>query len=509
MNNYYRLSKSPIWNIQKNYYKKLGIETWGKAMVPFVATTNSFVANSYAQTISAYISDIQMNNPNALPVNIVELGVGHGRFSFMLIKALYELYKGYEIMPFRYIMTDIAWVSVDAWSTHEKLKPFIEAGILDFAIFDVVEQKDTNLVLSNNSFEQTIKDKPLVIVANFIFDVLPFDLFKVKNDEIFQCSVAVEMDNGISLDDEPEKVIKNTILKQKYIPITKDYYEDEKLNKLLNYYKKNITDSVVQIPYSSIKTIDYFRVLSKENLWLIGEEASTRLEELDGNSNTGIKEEGSFTVRVNLHAVMQYIKDENNIFLSSDFPDSRFDSYAIISNTNNVDHTMTKNAFINSQVLFGPRSFFRFFVSLSRSKAELSDDGILSLLELSKYDPYIVRRFNNEILNACLKTRGFKKEALKYALIKTWDNYYEIGEDYKYAYFIGRMLKRLDAYSEAILFFNRALEQNKGEDYKTYYWMGMASLDLKNINDAKGYFKMSIKLNNTYLVAIKELEKLE
>ncbi len=508
MDKFYRFSQSPIWQIQKDYYKQLGIDTWGKAMVPFVATTNNFVANGYAQTIHAFILDIQQTNNKDFPINIIELGTGHGRFSFMLLNALNKIYGNIDNPPFRYIMTDIAPISIEAWKNHPKLKPFINTGILDFALFDAVTQEDTQLIISKKSLKQTIKDKPTVIVANFILDVLPYDLFKIQNGTVNQCKVSMNMENQITKDDSTDKIIDNISLTQQYTKCEDNYYQDEKLDRLLEYYKNNIDNSIVQFPLYILKTIDYFRNLSKNSLWLIGEEANIKLEQLEGNSSTGIKKEGSFTTRVNLHAITKYLENENTILLSSNLPDQRYDNYAILNNIHTNNYAMTKNMFLQTQVLFGPRSFFRFVVSLSRSETKLTDDGILSLLELSKYDPYIVHKFKNIILDICLTTKGFKQKALVKALLKTWNNYYDIGEDFKYAYYIGRMLKRLKASKEALQFFNMSITKNKHNNSIIYYQMGKVSLDLNHKNNAIKFFQTAIKLNSANNLAKKELDKL-
>lgn len=509
MNEFYRFSESPIWSIQKEYYKQLGVETWGKSMVPFFATSNSFVANGYAQTISAFITDCMLNDSKNLPVNIVELGAGHGKFSFMLLKALDEIYKGSSgSLPYKYIMTDIADVSIDVWRSHEKLKPYIEKGVLDFANFDVVTQKNTRMVVSGESFVKSIENKPTVIVANFLFDVLPYDLFRIKNKRIEECLVSVELTKGVTMEDSPADVIKNTHLKQKYISFEGKYDNENSYGNLLNYYQHNIKESIFQIPIHTLKTFDYFHKLSDKNLWLIGEEASIKLEQLDGINNTGIKEEGSFTSRVNLHALINYIEDKNTLFLSSDFPDARYDCYAILTGNNQFNYRLTKNSFQQSQVLFGPRSFFRLYKSLRRTNAELTDDGVLSLLELSKYDPTIVRRFRDIILAVCSTTKGFKRLALVKALLKTWDNYYDIGEKNRVAYYLARMFTRLGAVDEAIELFNKALAENNGDQHKIYYYLGELSLKQYNKNEAIVLFETALSYDSTYQVAKGKLRSL-
>ena len=470
-----RFSNSPLWDLQKNYYKDAGIDAWSKATVPFTATTNNFVANGYAQTIKMFISDVEQLNKNSLPINIIELGTGHGRFSFLLLQSLCKIFNEINI-PFRYIMTDVADVSIKAWSEHIKLKPFIDKGILDFAIFDVVSQKDTKLFFSKESFENKIKNHTNVIIANFLFDVLPYDIFRVKNGNIQECLVNIDYDNNKK---EIPEIIKSIDKQYIYMPINKEYYDVPKWNRLLEYYKDNlIEDTTFQFPISVLKTFDYFKSLSNSCLWLIAEEAIIDIKQFKNNKNINMNLNGGFDVRVNLHALFEYIKNKDTLFLSSDFPDERFDSYGVLTNIDKKKFNMTKDMFMQTQVLFGPRSFFRLIVSLRRNKIELTDDGLLSLFELSKYDPYLFKKFNTNLLNICKNTRGFKKEALLEAFHKALDNYYDIGESFDMEFTIGRLFFELKDYHSAMKCFLYSFSKNNSKS-KTKYYLDLCNQYLK------------------------------
>ncbi|WP_028301741.1 SAM-dependent methyltransferase [Oceanospirillum beijerinckii] len=496
-------SKSPIWQIQKEYYQQLGIETWGKAMVPFSATTNCFVAQGYAHNIAAFITDLQLQG-NHQPVNIVELGTGHGRFSFMLLKALEDLYQDYPEKPYRYIMTDIAPVSIQAWSQHARLQPFIEEGVLDFSLFDAVIQQDTTLEVSGDSFTQTLAGKPLVVVANFLLDVLPYDLFRVKQGEIQPYYATLTPDEQTLSSLSPEDAVKQVELQSQIGEAQDCYYDVPEWNQLLEYYRNEINDSVVQMPVCVLQTLDFFNQLSPHSLWLIAEEASLTLEKLEGHLSTGIKKQGSFTTRVNLHAVQYLLNDGRHQFLHAETPDPRFDSYALIKSAQPERFRLSRNSFKQNLTTFGPRSFFRLFVNLRREKPAFNDDGMLSLIELSQYDPYFFRRFRYRILDACKQARSFQTKALVKALLNIWDNYYDIGEDFPIAYYLARTFAILEYHDTAIEFLSLALEHDQQQapaqrqTHKLYYYLGLSNLETGQTELGEQFLRHSLSLGSEF-----------
>ncbi|MCP3679660.1 MAG: class I SAM-dependent methyltransferase [Gammaproteobacteria bacterium] len=61
--------------------------------VPFFVTSNTFIADAYAQVIIGYIRDQIQLSPNKpdQPFYVLELGSGPGRFAFYCAKRLLEL----------------------------------------------------------------------------------------------------------------------------------------------------------------------------------------------------------------------------------------------------------------------------------------------------------------------------------------------------------------------------------------------------------------------------------
>lgn len=69
----------------------------------------------------------------------MEVGAGHGKLSFLLLRKLVELREFWpEGCRFLFVMTDFTQEDVDFWKQHDALDPFIRDDLLDFAVFSAL-----------------------------------------------------------------------------------------------------------------------------------------------------------------------------------------------------------------------------------------------------------------------------------------------------------------------------------------------------------------------------------
>jgi hypothetical protein len=72
------------------------------------------------------------------PVYIVEIGAGHGKLAFLILRELMAAAEQFPVrgrIPFKYVLTDFNETTAAAWLEHECLKPYFDAGVLDYAVF--------------------------------------------------------------------------------------------------------------------------------------------------------------------------------------------------------------------------------------------------------------------------------------------------------------------------------------------------------------------------------------
>jgi tetratricopeptide (TPR) repeat protein len=177
-----------LWPLQRAYYLSEGVRCWSNNVVPNFVTTNTVIAASYARVILGFLRD-WFGTPGAdktQPVYVIEVGSGHGKFVFLLLRELMEMHElwpdlGFEEeiddvasvvassswrpcdkgvdsfgvsfvsetlsssnptrrrrkrAPFRIVITDFFDGSSSFWESHESFQTFFDAGVLDFAILD-------------------------------------------------------------------------------------------------------------------------------------------------------------------------------------------------------------------------------------------------------------------------------------------------------------------------------------------------------------------------------------
>src|SRR5437016_3470552 len=84
------LSRSVIWELQRQFYVQRGLKAWTEDMIPQFITNNPFIAEIYARIVAGFLFDciklegdgLQSPSPQN-PLRILELGAGPGKFSYL------------------------------------------------------------------------------------------------------------------------------------------------------------------------------------------------------------------------------------------------------------------------------------------------------------------------------------------------------------------------------------------------------------------------------------------
>lgn len=189
-----RVSDSHLWRLMTEYFAGAGSMAWTNETVPSFVTSNAFVAHNYARHVRAYIRDmVAKGQVSPLePVYVVELGAGLGKFSYFMLQELEAMrpVAGFDARQIRYVMSDFSWGTVRKWRRVEQLKPYLESGALDYAVFDAVKDDRVHLIHGNVTLAPGAVANPMVVIANYVFDTLPHDAFAVLNGTLHEVLVS-------------------------------------------------------------------------------------------------------------------------------------------------------------------------------------------------------------------------------------------------------------------------------------------------------------------------------
>jgi len=220
-----------------SFYDRKGVESWSQGIVPHFITCNAFIGHSYAQVLQGYLRDCARKarengpgfplvlDPNE-PLYIIELGAGSGKFSFFMLKALAEMRELLDF-PFKkivYVMTDFTQNNFKFWESHPGLRPYIEQGSLDLAIFDAVHDQVIHLAHAKKTLAPGTLKNPVCVVANYLFDTLCHDIFQVEGGVLKEGLISVGSKKGHEPDPLDPEIIKRFENRFMYREIGPDYY---------------------------------------------------------------------------------------------------------------------------------------------------------------------------------------------------------------------------------------------------------------------------------------------
>lgn len=311
---YIRLSELDVWQNQQQFFEHNGISAW--QTVPYYVTSNPLIARSYANVIIGYLRDCMSseNDPFInvkLPLYIVELGAGTGRFSFYFLRYLFDSVNIPILNKFKiiYVITDMVEQNIAHCRDQKVFEKYINSGILDFAIYDVVNSKEIYLINQHQIINQNRMSNPFIFIANYIFDGMRNDLFQIKDNRLHATHIAVNH-NDASLNDKFcfEAYFNHNQLSTKSVSIDKYYYKNESWNKLLVLYEDKIDNSEFLFPVDALTTLANIIEISQSRFLLLSaDRGDSALQASVSNRLSNIAVHGSFSMDVNFYILEQFI----------------------------------------------------------------------------------------------------------------------------------------------------------------------------------------------------------
>lgn len=305
-----KLSECILWNLQTDYYDE-NAENF-RYEIPSYVTTNAVVAEYYAELIVTFLQDYAEHLDRSEPVYILEIGSASGELARKLITEIHRkigYFKNLCQLNVIYVMTDFSPKIIEQWQNDHKLKTYSEAGYLDFAQFNAVEDDCIQLRLSGKTLDQGTLKNPLILIANYIFDSLPQDLFRVDNHQLQEIRVNLYRDlNEVS----PETPIHVDHIKVEEIfnNITPNYYQSPILNKILEEYENDCEFASLIFPIGGIECIANLQKITGNNLFtIISDKGFSTRKELSGLfQHTYVTHRSAFSYSVNFHAIARYFQ---------------------------------------------------------------------------------------------------------------------------------------------------------------------------------------------------------
>ncbi len=455
-------SESLIWQLNRNYYQEEGIDAWSKdgGGVPHHLTSNAVVGKTYSELIFGFLKDLAYKGQTDETVYIVELGAGHGRLGFLILKYLEELtsQEGLNLPPFKYILSDIAEDNIAFFDKHPQFKSYIEKGILDTAYFDAVGGKELKLRHSKKTIKAGDLNQPLIAIANYFFDSIPNDLFHFKDKTLSSCSISLDSES------DPKELNSSELIEAIDInfheeAIKKPFYKEPILNQLLENYEDLIADTYLFFPHTGIRCIQNLQSLSEKGVMLISmDKGFHEIHDIENKKLPEMITHGSFSFWVNYHALSAYCKRQNGTSLFPSFSTFHLELACLILIPESESYHETKSSYRRSVDDFGPDDFNGFKRSTYKHIARMSFVELIGMMRLSAYDSTFFIKILPRLKQVSQKITINERSRLSQTMHQTWKTYFSLNETYDLAFEIGGMFYALGYYQDALNYFQHSID---------------------------------------------------
>lgn len=485
-------SKSRLWEAQRAYYDVQGIDAWIEE-VPFYVTSNPVIANSYADIIIRFIQDIINKQPEARkePFYIVEIGSGPGQFSFYTLKRMQALQKTLNLdVSIRYVMTDFTEKNLEFWQKHPALMPFIEAGMLDFARFDIEHDSDIHLLQSGQVLTPGSLSNPIAMIANYLFDSVVADVFRVHDGELHASLVNLSTQKKNVVGDSPVdwEQVDITYTDQ---TINSGYYEDHNIDQVLLNYRNVLQDTYFHFPVGAMAGIKRMMALSNQKMLLLSSDKGYVSEnELEDLAYPELAFHGSFSLMVNYHAIAEYFKQ-----LGGDaYLQQPFDGFAtgVFVVGLSLDDMPKTQVVVRQQVNgFCPGHYFCMYEHMEKTCQTAELPALASFLTLSCWDPGIFDMFSERISEIADDSDQDVVDYLSSNLAQVAANFYFVPGSNDVLFDIGVYFHELELYVDAIKYFKQSI-QFFPDNYEVFFNLGYCHYELNEFDVARGYFERAL-----------------
>lgn len=451
-----RLSQSKLWGLQRSYFEAAGPEAWRTGRVPHYVTSNTHLAGSYASFVFGFFRDLARMGRTDEKVYILELGAGSGRLAYHFLKALERLCKGaaFAVPEYCYVLSDLAASNVEFWKTHPRFGPFASKGQLDFTQLDAMAPSMAVLERGAMPLAQALENSPVIVLANYFFDSIPQDLFYIDGYEISECRthLTTSVDPETS---DAEAILEGATLKYDQQPMQGLAYPDRTLNSLLEDYRGKLQDAHVLFPSSGITCLQRLSQMAGRGLFLISaDKGGHRLEDWQQRPAPKLVRHGSFSLRVNYHAIRAFCKATGGRALTSDHMHNHLNMHCMLFMPQPQQYTEVKMAVEQNLNGFGPDDFFSLKKLIERSFDEMNLNEMLAAIRLSGFDGRLFAQMYPRLMQLTSDISAAEAFSLFKAATKVWENYFPLGESTDLAFRIGTLLYQLQFYKEASAYFD-------------------------------------------------------
>jgi len=475
-----RLSRSLLWRLQRRFFERRGARAWSDGVVPHWITSNPYLAEAYGRVLLGFVRDWRAAIDPARPLYIIELGAGSGRLAFHVLRHLERLGAGPALrgLDLRYVLTDFAEANLAAYRAHPALAPWLASGRLDLARFDAEHDDAITLERARVTLAPGTAQNPIAVLANYVFDGLPLDCFSVADGRLHEWLVSLGSEQPEADLEDPDILARARLAYEQRALDPGAYYGDPALDEILEEHRERLPGTAFTFPAASLQCLARLSALAGGRMLVLStDKGEVREEALRGQVGPDITVHGSFSIAVNYHAIARFIaRGGGEALVPSALPHS-VATCAFLLGAPPDGYGETRQAYAEAIDVRSPDDYCSLKQGMERAYAALALPQLIAYLRFTGCDPKILAECLPALLPLARCAAAPERAELLRVLSRAWDAYFHIGEAQDLPFALGMLASALDAWPEAIGFFEGSLRWY-GADAGTLFNLAMCHRQL-------------------------------
>jgi hypothetical protein len=442
------LSQSLLWQIQRRYFLREGVAAWQNDVVPSDISCNPVMAHAYSQMVMAALRDWAAETPLSPdePIYMIELGAGSGRLGYHFLHQFNGRFANspFSKFQFKYILTDFAPQIVSFWQKHPRFQPWVAAGKLDFALFDVADMRPLTLQHSGLTLTPSHFANPVILIANYFFDSIPQDSFAVTDGVL--CQNLLSLYHALPSPDLDDPLVWDDLqLAYEAIPLERPYTAAPIYNDILAAYEAALPDTTITFPNIGLDCLHFWQTQTNGRLFLLSaDRGTTHFNDLAGQDDPLPNLHGSFSLMVNYHAIGEYAARTGGKMLHPPHYQDNLQVAACWLGSVPNNSRESDTAFVDAISLGGPDDYFALKQALTAQADNLTLPQLLSVLRWSRWDASLFHDCFDALTQAVENSDAVWYGDVVEALTRLWRCYLPLGEPDPVQLRIEILLRQMD-----------------------------------------------------------------
>lgn len=495
---------SIIWSLLHRFYQEKGPEAWSKELVPQGSTANCYTADVYAAIAADFLRDCAAQGC-AKPPMIIELGGGSGRFAWQFLNRLlrYQFSADEQGPDFTYMLTDAAERNVANWQSKRRFSKLIANGTLQFGQL-LVEAEPVIRTASGEALSPAdLADRPVIIIANYLFDCIPSDMFRIRDHEIRRVLLGLESETEGFLDQPLTgfEALSETFATRKLdgAPTGHPVIDD-----ILQKYAQREGDFYVTVPEESFRFLESFSHRQAPMMLLAGDLAYSDPKDFDLESPFIF--DSYFAHYTNFDMFAELFRARGGKVAFERLKDRDFSCGAFIMPGEGQTMEAMRLTFKSAQDKlreFNPYDAHELSDLIKDTVDEASFRQIFAWIRFSKFDPSVAEACMPMVFTQLQQGhQDPDRPQLFQVYMEAYRSFFPDGSDVSFDVALAQMLLAIQYNEEALELIEGSLEEFGAKPTRLYV-KALILLRLKRKGQARKTLKAALKLEPDFGPAIR------